>query len=203
MSTSADSRLDRVLPGLTFDERLDAVLAAYREDRRTDPSLLATMPASDNRRWNEVGRIVKGLHVRLGWYIHYVEACLTQLELRQTIAVQGRYILELWGSENRESLESAAERLTVRIVEEFVARWREIRLAELVAEHFSERLGGRQPLHPLLVDMLADCRTRMLELHDEIASSYEFDLTEPSQTDFATSSSNRLRREERITPSWE
>ena len=187
MSTN-HRRLDRVMPAVSFDERIDGLLAAYHQDRRPDPSLLATLPPSDNGRWNHVAKVLNALHGSLGWYIDYVEACVVQLELRLTITRLARQLAGTFEGENRERLAKAADTLALRVVAELVARWHEVRLAELVADRFGEQLGGRELLHPETAAMLADCRTRMQTMHDELAGGalvrYEFDLSEPSNADF-------------------
>ena len=187
MSTN-HRRLDRVMPAVSFDERIDGLLAAYHQDRRPDPSLLATLPPADNRRWNHVAKVLNALHGSLGWYIDYVEACVVQLELRLTITRLARQLAGTFEGEHRERLAKAADTLALRVVAELVARWHEARLAEIVAAHFGEQLGGRELLHPSTVAMLADCRARMQTMHDELAGGalvrYEFDLSEPSNADF-------------------
>ncbi|MEO6044374.1 MAG: hypothetical protein ABIQ47_10690 [Tepidiformaceae bacterium] len=187
MSTN-HRRLDRVMPAVSFDERIDGILAAYHEDRRPEPSLLATLPQSDGRRWNEVADVLNALHGSLGWYIDYVEACVVQLELRLTIARLARQLAGTFDGENRERMAKAADALALRVVAELVARWHEARLAEIVAEHFGEQLGGRELLHPSRVATLIDCLSRMQTLHDALATDatvrYEFELSEPSNADF-------------------
>ncbi|MEO6044370.1 MAG: hypothetical protein ABIQ47_10670 [Tepidiformaceae bacterium] len=187
MSTN-HRRLDRVMPAVSFDERIDGILAAYHDDRRPDPALLATLPSSDNSRWNAVADVLNALHGSLGWYIDYVEACVVQLELRLTVVRLARQLADGFDGENQERLAKAADALTLRIVAELVARWHEVRLAEIVADHFGEQLGGRQLLHPAALAILADCRARMQTMHDELAGGalvrYEFELSEPSDAGF-------------------
>ena len=186
MTTSSNARLDRLLPRLTFDERLDGLLAAYHADRHADPALLRTMPDSDNARWNDVADILNGLHVRLGWYIDQVESFITQLELRLALANVGRYLA---GSFRHRAAEmaAAADHLDEVVIGELVQRWRDIRLAELAAEHFGEELGGRRLLHPDVLAALAGCRARLLAMRESLADSgnrtvvYEFELPEPEE----------------------
>jgi hypothetical protein len=187
MSTKADSRLDRILPGLTFDERLDALLAAYHEDRDADPRLLATMPLSDNYRWNHVADILDGLHTRLGWYIDLVESFITQLELGLALAEQARLVAGVFRHKGPE-MDAAADALSLRVIGELVQRWQELRLAELAAEHFGEKLGGRRLLHPEAVATLSGCRERIFAMQERLANPdaltrYECELPEPSAAD--------------------
>ena len=184
---NGDSRLDRLLPRLSFEERMDGLLAAYHEDRRPDPALLRTMPASDNARWNHVVDILNGLHTRLGWYIDLVESFVTQLELRVTIAGQARLLAGVFQHRGPE-MAAAADALGLRVVGELVQRWQDVRLAELAVAHFSEELGGRRLLHPDVAAALDGCRTRILAMQESLATAdapvrYEFELTEPPEAD--------------------
>ena len=183
--TDLNRRLDDLSSGLTFDERVDGVVAAYHQDARPHWSLLGTMPRSDIGRWNRVADMLKALDGPLGWYIDYLEACVLQLELRQTIAVQARHIGATAEPNNIAQAESAAEAFNLRLIAELVARWHELRPAELVAKHFGEQLGGRQLLHPSTGAILADCLGRMLCLQEQInvAASHQVELTEPSGHD--------------------
>ena len=184
MRSTANTRVDRLMPALTFEERLDGLLAAYHADRPADPLLLGTLPARDGERWNETADILDGLHVRLGWYIDLVESFITQVELRLALANVGRY---LSGFLKHHALEmgAAVERLEETVIGELVQRWREIRLAELAAEHFGEELGGRSLLHPKAVAQLDDCRARLLAMRASLGDAsqrtvvYEVELPEP------------------------
>ena len=112
---NGDSRLDRLMPRLTFDERLDGLLAAYHEDRQPDPALLRTMPDSDNARWNNAARILNGLHGSLGCYIDLVEAFVTQLELRLVLAGQAQFLAGVFHHKAPE-MAAAAEQLSLRVI---------------------------------------------------------------------------------------
>ena len=184
---NGDSRLDRLMPRLSFEERLDGLLAAYHEDRRPDPALLRTMPASDNARWNHVVDILNGLHTRLGWYIDLVEAFVTQLELRLILAGQARLLAGVFQHRAPE-MAAAADALGLRVVGELVQRWQDVRLAELAVARFSEELSGRSLLHPDAAATLKGCRERILALQESLAAAdapvrYEFELLEPSGAD--------------------
>ncbi len=181
------SRLERLMPRLTFDERLDGLLAAYHEDRQPDPALLRTMPDSDNARWNNVARILNGLHGSLGWYIDLVESFVTQLELRLVLAGQAQFLAGVFYHRAPE-MAAAAEQLSLRVISELLQRWQEVRLAELAVEHFSEELGGRSLLHPDVAATLKGCRTRILAMQENLATAdapvrYELALLEPSEAD--------------------
>ena len=184
---NGDSRIERLMPRLSFDERLDGLLAAYQEDRQPDPALLRTMPDSDNARWNNVARILNGLHGSLGWYIDLVEAFVTQLELRLVLAGQAQFLAGVF-RHNAPEMAAAAEQLSLRVISELLGRWQEVRLAELAVEHFSEELGGRSLLHPDVAATLKGCRERILAMQESLATAdapvrYEFALLEPQGAD--------------------
>ena len=181
----AMNRLDRLMPALTFEERLDGLLAAYHENRRADRALLGTLPAADAARWNETADILNGLHTRLGSYVDLVEAFVTQIELRLALANVGRYLAGFL-TYKRAEMEANADQLSLAVVGELADRWREIRLAELAAEHFGNQLGDRELLHPEVVAQLADCKARLQAMHANLADPdrlvvYEFDLPEPTE----------------------
>ena len=182
----AMNRIDRLMPALTFEERLDGLLAAYHENRRADRALLGTLPAADAARWNETADILNGLHTRLGSYVDLVEAFVTQIELRLALANVGRYLAGFL-TYKRTEMEANAHQLSLAVVGELVDRWREVRLAELAAEHFGNQLGGRELLRAEVLAQLADCKARLQAMHADLADKdrmvvYEFELSEPAET---------------------
>jgi len=164
------TRLDRIMPRLTFDDRLDGLLAAYHADRRADPSLLRTMPESDFGRWNRVADILDALHGGLGHYLQLLESFVTQAELRLALAEQSVQLGR--GFKHRQAeMEEAVDRLYRSVAEEVVLRWQEVRLAELAVAHFNEELGGRTLLHHDATATLNDCRERLLALRERLATA--------------------------------
>ena len=185
---NAATRLQRVMPRLSFDERLDGMVAAYREERRADPALFETMAASDYARWNSAATILNAVHCGLGWYIDLLEAFVTQAELRLALAQQSQLLGTGFRHRSAE-MDEAVDQVCLRVICEVVQRWQEVRLAELAVAHFSETLGGRQLLRPAMAVKLQGCRERLLALQDELARAdlpthYEFELPEPSADDF-------------------
>jgi hypothetical protein len=186
MTTSTNSRLDRLMPGLTFDERLDAIITAYHRDRLPDPAFLKAMPPDDYARWNVAARILNGLHSRLGWYIDLVESFVAQLELRHLLDRQTRLAFALC-SPAAPAAEAIAARMRLRVVADLLQRWQEVRLAELAVVRLGDDLGGRSLLHPDSAATLASCRQRLLALHDELATDAStpdnLELPEPPGSD--------------------
>lgn len=184
MSARTASRLDRLLPALTFDERLDGILAAYRQGSRPESFLLGTMPSSDNRRWNETVRVLNAVHSRLGWLIDYLEASVTQVELRLALADQQRVIAPLFEGEAQDHVSEMAGRLALRALAHLLGCWLDLRLIEDALAHLSERVGGRELLREDARTMLASCHKRLLALRERLADSEGFaldaDLPEPT-----------------------
>jgi len=184
---NAASRLDRVMPKLSFDERLDGMLAAYHADRRAAPALLRTMADSDSARWNRVADILDALHGGLGYYIDMVESFVTQLELRLALVEQSAQ-LGRWFKHRQAEMEQAVTLQSERVVWELGQRWREVRLAELAVAHFSEALGGRTLLHPAMTATLHDCRERLLASRERLETAdlgvdCACELSEPPEAD--------------------
>ena len=184
---NAATRLQRVMPRLSFDERLDGMVAAYREERRADAALFETMPASDYARWNSAATILNAVHCGLGWYIDLLESLVTQAELRFALAGQSQ-LLGMSFRHRGAEMEEAVDQVCLRVVAEVVQRWQEVRLAELAVAHFSETLGGRDLVRPAMAVKLKGCRERLIALQDELAradvpTNYEFELPEPSAAD--------------------
>lgn len=190
MSIRSANRLDRLLPALTFDERLDGLLAAYREERRADPGLFGTMPSSDNQRWNEAARILNAVHSRLGWVIDYLEASVTQGELRLALAEQQRIVSALFEGEAQEQMVAIGAALAKRAMAHVLGCWDDLRLIELTLAHLSERLGGRPLLRDVASNTLADCRKRLLGAHERLGLAdgfaLAFDLPEPTEGSLET-----------------
>jgi hypothetical protein len=146
------ARLEKLLPGLSMEERLDAILDRYRADRPPEFVFGQSVPARDVPRWNRLLGLLNATHVQLGWYIEYVEATVTQLELRfgmvlglqhAMLAMEDHLmslLLDPQAEEKRSSLvdkqdrlQSMSERLVARIAEELTGRWLDVRLAVLDA----------------------------------------------------------------------
>ena len=196
--TTAARRLDRLLPGLTLPERLDALLGAYFEDRHHDPELLRSVPEHDLDRWYGFTSLLSATHTQLGWYIEYLEATVTQVELRhgclagfQLAAVLiEQHLLALMldpeGEEKRAAMRARRERLdgyvaqlSTRVADEVAARWREVRIAELGADELAAICFGRDLLHPSARETLVKCRERLLDVKAGLAPLLEVDLEEP------------------------
>ena len=194
---NAASRLDRVMPKLTFEERLRGVLEAYHGDRRADPALLGTMPRTDAQRWNTVASLLNGLHTHLGWYIDCLEAHVGQVELRFAVTEQTRLASLLLDGDARERLAHLADELACAVIADLVGRWEELRLAEEVAAAFAEEAGVAVLLHPHSGSVLVDCRARLLRVPATL-DSYRFELPEPDEADVERLLS--MLRYERLLP---
>jgi len=194
---NAATRLDRVMPKLTFEERLRGVLDAYHGDRRADPALLGTMARTDAERWNTVAALLNGLHTHLGWHIECLEARVRQVELRFAAQEQTRLASLLLDDDARESLAQLADQLARAVIADLKARWEEMRLAEEVAATFAEEAGVVVLLHPHSGSVLADCRARLLAVQD-LLDGYEFELPEPDEAEVARFL--RVLRYERMLP---
>lgn len=191
-------RLTRTLPRLTLEERFDAVLAAYREDRRPVTSFSLLLAEEDRPRWNRLIGLLDATHRQLGWYVNYVEATVTQVELRFGIllGLQLAHLHEeekLWNlaldpeaEEQRASTRSRMEDLKgeVKALAAVVAlqvawRWQEVRLAEIAALSLQDECSGRDILHPETRATLDDCRERLLALRERLAEWAPVELEEP------------------------
>jgi len=179
---NAASRLDRVMPKLTFEERLRGVLDAYHGDRRADPALLGTMARTDAERWNTVASLLNGLHTHLGWYIDCLEAHVGQVELRFAVTEQTRLASLLLDDDARNRLSQLADQLACAVIADLKARWEELRLAEEVAATFAEEAGVVVLLHPHSGSVLVDCRARLLAVQ-ALLDGHEFELPEPDEAD--------------------
>ena len=179
---NASTRLDRVMPKLTFEERLRGVLEAYHGDRRADPALLGTMARTDAERWNTVAALLNGLHTHLGWYIECLEARVRQVELRFAVKEQTRLASLLLDGDARESLAHVAHELALAVIADLAGRWEEMRLAERAAAAFAEEAGVAVLLHPHSGSVLVDCRARLLTVREAL-EGYRFELPEPDEAD--------------------
>jgi len=196
--TTTTRRLDRVLPGLTLPQRLDALLDAYAEDRHCDPELFRSVPEHDLDRWYGLTALLNATHTQLGWYIEYLEATVTQVELRHgcllgfqlsaTLVEQHLLALLLDPAEDekraalrrrRERLEEYVGKLSVRVGAELSARWVEVRIAELGADELAAIFFGRDLLHPSARETLVKCRERLLDVKASLAPLLAVDLEEP------------------------
>ena len=192
------ARLAKLQQGLTIPERLDAMLARYRADLPLKRSLVDSIPVRDVERWNRIAGLLNATHVQLGWYMEYVEATVTQLELRQGILLGLRYaamamddhlmsiLVEPDGDERRqailakqERLEEMSEQLVKRIAEELAGRWLDVRLAEEATESVALECWGRDLAHPEMRAKMADCRERLVALHESLEVWIEVELPEP------------------------
>lgn len=195
-------RLDKVLPGLTLFERLDALLAAYHNHAEFDRGLVRSMPDADAERWNRLTGLLGATHSQLGWYLEFVEATVTQLELRHGILLALNYgrllldqhlfdvLLDATGDDRRtgiiakqDRLEALAEALVPRIVEELAGRWLDLRLAEIAADSIKVECAGRDLMHPDMRAKLADCKTRLLALKESLKFWVQLELPEPCDAD--------------------
>jgi hypothetical protein len=192
------ARLAKLQQGLTIPERLDAMLARYHADLPLKRSLVDSIPDRDVERWNRIAGLLNATHVQLGWYMEYVEATVTQLELRQGILLGLRYaamamddhlmsiLVEPGGDERRhailtkqERLEEMSEQLVKRIAAELVGRWLDVRLAEEATESVALECWGRDLVHPEMRAKMADCRERLVALHESLKVWIEVELPEP------------------------
>jgi len=179
---NAATRLDRVMPKLTFEERLRGVLEAYHGDRRADPALLGTLPRTEAQRWNTVASLLNGLHTHLGWFIDCLEAHVGQVELRFAAQEQTRLASLLLDGDARERLAHLADELARAVIADLALRWEELRLAEEVAATFAEEAGVAVLLHPHSGSVLVDCRARLLAVQARL-DGHEFELPEPDEAD--------------------
>jgi hypothetical protein len=179
---SASTRLDRIMPKLSFDERLRGIVAAYHADRAPDPALLATMPAATNERWNGVVPLLNGMHTHLGWYIAYLEARVGQVELRFALHEQLRLSRLLVAERARDALAGAEDALALDVVGDLAGRWLDLRLAEAAAEECAEEVGVEVLLHPERMATLVGCRARLLAVRAGL-EGYEIELPEPRPRD--------------------
>ena len=140
------NRLARVLARLTVEERFDAVLNAYREDRPVSFAVATGLPWEDAARWNRMVGLLSATHSHLGWYVAYVEATVTQVELRFGILL-GFHLAylnqeqQLWHLVLDPKAEDERERIQARISDlektakladlcrELAFRWLEVRIA--------------------------------------------------------------------------
>jgi hypothetical protein len=82
MSLKDHKRLDRLYPALSGDERISAISEAYHADESPDPLLYRDVPPDQQERfWYQV-RLLRAVHMGLGWYTAYVDALVSQVELR-------------------------------------------------------------------------------------------------------------------------
>ena len=194
---TATTRLDRVMPKLTFEERLRGVLEAYHGDRHADPALLGTMARTDAQRWNTVASLLNGLHTHLGWYIDCLEAHVGQVELRCAAQEQTRLASQLLDEDGRKRLAQLADQLVLAVIADLVGRWEEMRLAEEVAAAFAEEAGVAVLLHPHSGSVLADCRARLLAVQTRL-DGLAFELPEPDEAEVERML--RMLRHERTLP---
>jgi len=194
---NAATRLDRVMPKLSFEERLRGVLEAYHGNRRAAPALLGTMPRTDAQRWNTVASLLNGLHTHLGWFIDCLEAHVGQVELRFTVTEQTRLASLLLDGDARERLAHLADELARAVIADLIGRWEELRLAEEVAVTFAEEAGVAVLLHPHSGSVLADCRARLLAVNG-LLDGYAFELPEPDEVEVARLLS--VLRDQRLLP---
>jgi hypothetical protein len=192
------ARLEKLLPGLTVEERLDAILERYRADLPSAFVFGESVPTQDVPRWNRLLGLLSAAHVQLGWYIEYVEATVTQLELRfdMVLGLQQLILaledhaasLELDPARNQkrasllekqDHLQVMSEKLVTRIAEELTGRWLDVRLAEIAAESLAADCHGRDIVHPERRVVLRDCRERLLALHPSIEIWQPCELREP------------------------
>jgi len=179
---NAASRLDRVMPKLSFEERLRGVLEAYHGDRRADPALFGH-PAPDGRTArNTVASLLNGLHTHLGWDIDCLEAHVGQVELRFAAQEQTRRASLLLDDDARNKLSQLADQLARAVIADLMARWEELRLAERTAAAFAEEAGVAVLLHPHSGSVLVDCRDRLLAVQARL-DGHEFELPEPDEAD--------------------
>jgi hypothetical protein len=195
------SRLEKLLPGLSMEERLDAILDRYRADLPPAFVFGDSVPPQDAVRWNRLLGLLNATHVQLGWYIEYVEATVTQLELRfgmvlglqhAMLAMEDHVmslLLDPQAEEKRASLvekqdrlQSMSEQLMARIAEELTGRWLDVRLAEIAAESLAAECLGRDIIHPERRAALTDCRQRLLALHPSVEIWQPCELLEPQET---------------------
>ncbi|MEO8539159.1 MAG: hypothetical protein ABI577_05415 [bacterium] len=194
-------RLANVLPGLTLYERLDALLGAYQTGQPFDREILTALPLQEAERWNWMAGMLHATHTQLGWYVDYVEATVTQLELRQGILLALQFagiamehhlyeiLLDPTGDEKRatvlkkqETVESLSMALATRIGDELAGRWLDVRLADITADSLKVECVGRDLMHPEIRAKLDDCRRRLEALRESLKLWVEVEFEEPTNT---------------------
>lgn len=194
------NRLATIMSKLTVEERFDAILDAYRTGRPVALSIAVGLPHDEATRWNRLVGLFDATHRNLGWYVSYVDATVTQVELRFGILL-GFHLAFLHDEEKlmdlaldpdaevrrthirarMTDLEKKVELLAKVIAAQLESRWLEVRLAEIGAEALMHECAGRDIVHPDMKATLLDCKARLSGITESLTPWAEARLAEPEE----------------------